>query len=552
MERREFLTLGVMLLPRLRPAGGKAEPAASVLHAAAFKHHVDFFNSMIDEGVVQHIPDAQAWEWLASNVPLFECPDSWFEQTWYYRWWSYRKHIKKTPQGFIITEFLRPVKHATDYNAISCALGHHISEGRWLHDQTCLDEYLLFWLRSGPSGGLQRLFHQYSGWAAHAAYERWLVTRDDRFLTELLDPLVLDYRKWEEERLLDSGLFWQYDVRDGMEESVSGSRTAKNARPTINSYMYGNARAIAIVAAMNGRHDQQREFESKAAELKKRVLGLLWDKKAAFFKPLLETGALADVREEIGFIPWMFGLPDAGKGYERAWSQLMDPEVFRAPFGPTTAERRHPGFRIALAGDDCQWNGPSWPFATTQTLKALANVLNDSRQNAVSKQDYFETLRTYTRSHRLRLQDGRVIPWIDENLDPLTGEWLARLIRIRKGRFDGRGDHYNHSSYCDLIITGLVGLRPRADDLIEVRPLLPPRTWDWFCLDRLRYHGRLLTILWDQTGLKYGRGKGLRVFADGRQICSSGDLVRVRGSLPGPGERETSHRWDSHPTSYGS
>jgi len=40
---------------------------------------------------------------------------------------------------------------------------------------------------------------------------------------------------------LTNGLFWQYDVRDGMEESISGSRTNKNLRPTINSYMFGNA-----------------------------------------------------------------------------------------------------------------------------------------------------------------------------------------------------------------------------------------------------------------------------------------------------------------------
>jgi len=39
----------------------------------------------------------------------------------------------------------------------------------------------------------------------------------------------------------------EYDVRDGMEESISGSRRAKNARPPLNSYMYGNAVVISIV-----------------------------------------------------------------------------------------------------------------------------------------------------------------------------------------------------------------------------------------------------------------------------------------------------------------
>jgi hypothetical protein len=159
-------------------------------------------------------------------------------------------------------------------------------------------------------------------------------------------------------------------------------------------------------------------------------------------------------------------------------------------------------------------------------------VLHDYRQDVVSKRDYFETLRIYTRSHRLTLEDGRVIPWIDENLDPFTGDWLARKIKIRKGRFDGRGDHYNHSTYCDLIITGLIGVRPRPDGQVEVHPLLPAGTWDWFCLDRVKYHERTLTVLWDRTGRKYGRGAGLRVFADGREVCRAEGLRPAQGRLP--------------------
>jgi hypothetical protein len=76
----------------------------------------------------------------------------------------------------------------------------------------------------------------------------------------------------------------------------------------------------------------------------------------------------------------------------------MDRRGFYAPFGPTTAEQRHPAFRIADGGDDCQWNGPSWPFSTTITLKAMANVLNNYRQTAIAKEDHFKTFQIYTRS----------------------------------------------------------------------------------------------------------------------------------------------------------
>lgn len=516
---------------------GAAPPAGrlAVLRADDFRHFVFDFNTIGPEDVVNAVPDAQAWDWLAANVPFFACPDSELERSYYYRWWAFRKHLKQTPKGWVITEFLRPVKHATDFNAISCAFGHHVAEGRWLRDRRYVEQYARFWLQGGPNGGVHPHDHDYSSWAAAALYERWLATGDRAFYTSLLASLVLDYRTWEAERLLPSGLFWQYDVRDGMESSVSGSRTAKNARPTINSYMYGNARAVAAAARLAGESALAAEFDAKAARLKNLVQEKLWDADAEFFKPLLSDGRLADVRELMGYTPWAFDLPDPVGPYQAAWRQLTDPQGFSAPFGPMTAERRHQGFRVADTGDDCQWNGPSWPFATTVTLKGLANALNaEPPPAAVSRDDYFAILDIYSRSQRLKRPDGRVVPWVDENLNPFTGEWQARAMKIKKGKFTGRGDHYNHSGFADLVITGLVGLRPRDDDVVVVNPLVPPGRWDWFCLDGVPYHDRTLTVVWDRTGNHFAVGQGLRLFADGREIAAAPGLQRLTARLDAP------------------
>lgn len=467
-----------------------------------------------------------AAEWLERNAPRFTCPDAEVERAWYYRWWSYRQHIEQTPQGYVITEFLRPVKHAGPYNTISCALGHHIAEGRWLRDARYLDEDIAYWLKTYPPH-----FHQYSGWTAWAVYQRWLADGRAAEATGLLDPLLKDYAQWVSDRQTPGGLFWQYDVRDGMEESASGSRRNKNLRPTINSYMYGNARAIAAIARLAGREELAKQFEAKADALRDLVEKELWNAGARFFEARLDTGQLAGVREEIGFTPWYFDLPRPGRGFEEAWRQLMDPQGFFAPYGPTTAEQRHPAYAIRDTGDNCQWNGPSWPFSTSITLTALANVLNGSPQRAVTAADYFRTFLIYTRSQKLRMADGREVPFVDENLHPQTGEWWARALAMKKGKFYARGDHYNHSTYNDLIITGVVGLRPRADDVVEVHPLVPPGRWGWFRLDRLPYHGRLLTIQWDQDGRHFGQGRGLRILADGRLVAHSDSLRRLTGRL---------------------
>jgi hypothetical protein len=500
------------------PDSSFGETRLRVLQPADDAHYVATFNAADDEAVVNLVPNAQAWAWIVANAPLWDCPSTLVEEIYYYRWWTYRKHIRQTPAGCVLTEFLTPVSHAGPFNTVACALGHHLAEGRWLRDQQFLDEYARFWFRSGEGGQPAAHFHKFSSWAGAALYERALATGDRQFAVDLLDDLVADYAEWEQERAGADGLFWQFDVRDGMEESISGSRTAKNVRPTINSYMVANARAIARIAEWAGRPELAEEFAQKADVLHARMIAALWDPEAKFFKVRREDGSLSDAREAIGFIPWMFGL--AGPEHAEAWAQLKDPAGFWAPCGITTAERRHGAFRTHGTGT-CEWDGAVWPFATSQTLRGLANVLRGPEQPYVTRRDYFEQLLTYARSEH---QDGKA--YIGEYLDETTGAWLITGPKEKRSR------HYNHSTFNDLVVTGLAGLVPRADDVVEVDPLVPTEAWDWFCLDGVPYHGRTLTILWDRTGERYQRGAGLAVWADGVEVARSPMLGRITGELP--------------------
>ncbi len=520
---------------RTPPSPPDREPA--VLKLGTLRDYVDSFNRRDHTHFGQAISNAATADWMAENVPLFECPDQELEEIYHFRWWTFRKHIKETPDGFVITEFLPQVGWSGKHNTISCPAGHHFREGRWIRNGRYLADYAVFWFRKGGSP------RSYSFWAADALYQHALAVGDFSLALDLLPDLVANYEAWETARLEPDGLFWQIDDRDGMEVSIGGSgHRGQGKRATINSYMYGDARAIAAIADRAGEPQIAVTYREKAARLKRLVLEKLWDDEAQFFKvlPRGEHAERVDVRELHGFTPWYFNLPGEGQGYEVAWRQLMDPQGFHAPFGPTVAEQRHPQFAVSYRGHECQWNGPSWPFATAVTLTALANVLNDYRQESVSSEDYFATLQIYTRSHRLKREDGTVVPWIDENLNPHTGDWIARtrLETWKDGTWDAgkggveRGKDYNHSTYCDLIITGLVGLRPRADETVEVHPLLPAGTWDHFCLDGVPYHGQLLTILYDETGEQYGRGRGLRILASGEEIGASATLGPLTAPLP--------------------
>ncbi|MDR1341479.1 MAG: hypothetical protein LBK58_15725 [Prevotellaceae bacterium] len=511
--------LSLLLASGIFPLYGQSRQSEEeIIPSSRIGEYVNRFNTTDSELTVQMIPNNKTADFMIENVPRFECPDKELEEIYYFRWWTFRKHIKQTPDGYIISEFLPSVPWAGKYNGISCAAMHHFNEGRWLRCAAgYLDSYAGYWLRGGGS------VRAYTFPVAHSLYSYYLTSGDDALIKEFLPDLIANFEAWEKEKFDKSrGVFWQNDGNDGMEVSVCGREMSLGYRVTINSCMIAEAKTIAAMAKRFG-HPSGDIFEKKAVSLQANMLQTLWDKDAQFFKviPKKDGAGLCDARELHGYTPWLYNLAD--EKYAAAWKFMMDSTHFYAPYGPTTVERCHPGFTVSYEGHECQWNGPSWPFSTSVTLTALTNLLNEQQQDYISKKDYFDLLKIFAKSHYLTKEDGTVVPWIDENLNPFTGDWIART-RLKtwengtwseaKGGVE-RGKDYNHSSFCDLVITGLAGIRPSEGNKLTVNPLIPADTWDYFCLEDVVYKGHKLTILYDKSGKKYKRGKGLRIFVDG-------------------------------------
>ncbi len=495
---------------------------------AKVQAYIERFNADDTEWYRNCYDNAAAWDFLRDRIPRFECPDTTLETVYYFRWWTFRKHLRETPHGFVVTEFLPEVPWSRAYNTINCPAMHHFREGRWLRDSRYLFDYQAFWLGDESSP------RQYSFPLATSLWEFFRVHGDFTPLAAALDRLTDNYRGWEAEYRTPGGLFRQTDNMDGMEVSIGGD----GWRATLNSYMYGDAVAIARIARLAGREELSREFSAKAETLRQLVLECLWDEEAAFFKVAREAEGyrLAAVRELHGFTPWYVELPPRGAGYERAWRELQDPRGFKAPYGPTTAEQRSPEFKLAYEGHECQWNGPSWPYATSVTLTALGNVLQDYPQSAVSAADFCEVLGGYARSHFRTLPDGRRVPWIDENLNPYTGEWISRtrLASWENGTWSEakggveRGKDYNHSTFNDLVIHDLVGLRPQAGGGLWCAPLLAAENWTYCALENVRIQGCDVSVYWDQDGSRYRQGRGLRIVCDGRLVARSETLEKLK------------------------
>jgi hypothetical protein len=152
----------------------------------------------------------------------------------------------------------------------------------------------------------------------------------------------------------------------------------------------------------------------------------------------------------------------------------------------------------------------------------------------VTKKDYFDLLLQYAKSHKRTNQKGETLNWIDENLNPFSGDWISRtrLKTWDNGTWSSerggeeRGKDYNHSGFCDLVISDLLGLKPQIDGSIKIQPLVP-ENWDWFCLDKVLSNGREIRVVWDKEGDHYNIGKGLMVFINDKIVTKSTSIQNL-------------------------
>ena len=196
----------------------------------------------------------------------------------------------------------------------------------------------------------------------------------------------------------------------------------------------------------------------------------------------------------------MFGIPP--KGREEAFDLLTSTDGFFTQYGLTTTEQTNKRF-LYSAKHECLWNGYIWPFATSQTLTALKNIAHSSDDKKY-KDMFCSLLSQYARMHKRTTEDGRTISWIDEVMDPRNGDWSSRTIlrdsgwSLIKGGYE-RGKDYNHSTFCDLVISGLLGVDVKEGE-ISVNPLVP-ESWNYFSLTGLKILGKEYDIIYSDKKL---------------------------------------------------
>jgi hypothetical protein len=502
------------------------DPSAGIAAARGSAEGID-----LDAVAQQRFGNDAAW--YRDRIPFFQSSDPLIDDVYYYRWQLVRAHQRDLGEsGYITTEFADDVGWQREpFASLNDATGFHLNELRWLNDRRFAADYIDY---MAGAGGNDRHFSDYM---ADSVWSWYLVDGDQAEAIRHLAAMQRLYDAWFDHFDWSKTLYWIEPLLDATEYTVSsidasggadGFRGGDAFRPSINAYMFANARALSRMTALAGDPAASADYAARAAAIKARVQDSLWNPMLQHFTDRYKVDNQhvrywepIRARELVGYVPWAFDLPDDDARYSAAWSHLLAADGFAGAAGLRTVE---PGYayymrqyRYLDRHPECQWNGPVWPYQTTQVLTGMINLLDHYTQATVTRADFLRLMRQYAQLH---YQGGRLD--LEEDYHPDTGKPIVGL---------DRSHHYFHSGFNDLILTGIVGIRPRADDVLEVNPLLPsPKasaTMRWFRAERVPYHGHLVSVTYDADGRKFGRGAGLRIAVDGEEVARRATLARV-------------------------
>ncbi len=503
--------------------------------------------------------------WFDANVPRFDCSDPWLTKLWYHRWYLVKKNHGNPRIGLTLEDTFSEGRWNSDwYSAtITYGAGHVLRETRWLRDPKFARNYFKGFARSQREDGLFRSFYvdgvarpdtdqgKYTEWITAAVLDVHRVHPDPDFLRDALPALEKNVAYWQTHEWDGDGLLvvddhwwtgmeWQpsffYKAGYRLGERRDG-RDVQNPvkRLDLTSYQYANVRALARIERALGHAGAAEAADALADKIKAAALAKMWDADTGFFYDLLPATdeKIKTAKTIAAFYPFYVGLPDAAQA--GAFFHLTNPAEFWTPHPAASTAVDSPAYAqekemMGRPVTGCYWNGPTWPHANALVASGLARSLREHGEEMHplgAKAALFDLVTSFGRA---QFEDGDFArPHTGEFYRGDTAAWLTPER------------DYLHSTWADLVITALVGLTPRDDDTLEIHPLLPGSSeggWSHFCLDDVPYHGRLLTLVWDdpaQLEDAYHDGdKGFTVYVDGRRFHHQTDLSPFALPLPDP------------------
>ncbi len=470
--------------------------------------------------------------WLVENVPAFSGPETITKIYWHRATDILKKNLFRVGDGRLKDWGIAEGRWTSSWfaNMISYGAGHQIREARWLRDPQYVRGIINTWCANERPDGIFPNYirpgeigtGQYTDWITSTVWDAYCVQPDRAALERWADALKKNVDGWlavydpDDDGLLmvDShwwtGMEWQpsFFYFNGFDKDKQDQHLE---RVDLTAYVYGDARNLARVLSTLGDDAGAEHYNGIADKIRDATCGTLWDDAHRFFYSVEpDAHKKAMVKEVVGVYPFYFSMFDGidGSQYTSAWRSILDPEQFWTPWPVASASKQCPAYSQDESFNEknvggCMWNGPTWPHANSMVLSAMAETLREYPSSPLRVADMYGLFRSYTEAQFYK--HDIQFPWTGEFYNGETGEW----------RTEQRD--YNHSTYIDILIADIAGLRPRADDMLELHPLVDPSMGP-FVVDGIRYHDHDVTIAWAPATdpLKTPDGiRGFRVYVDG-------------------------------------
>ncbi len=492
--------------------------------------------------------DVSFIEWFKAYVPGFECSSEDVEKLYYYRWYLVYKNLIY-PQ----IDCFQDACFYEGKDVISvpccCSAPMHLDEAKWLRDPAISQGYASSLLESQVEEGMEkgRFRDTYLNYFPAAIWNMYLVQKDPVLIDEYVDRIA-DFVNWESGALFvgeDDGLpivtgtwrtameyqpsFFEFtEPQWDHTKSAPFHKERETALKRIDEavFLYLNLQALQKMLELKGRPMEADRYQDKLVKLRENIISKMWDEDSRFFydlEPKSDAKAFSS-RSVVGFFP---GLADIlHEEHMAMYAYLGDPEEFYAEYPIPTVSKKCPAYapdnmwRIGPHASDndpykypCCWNGPSWHFSNSIALDGLGASIQQF-ENAKAYVDLFRDL--WNKWTRSQIQDeANNLLNTCESVNPETGVWNKEVY------------DYFHSYYNSILISRIAGIVPEESEIVRIRPL--DMGWDYFRLEHVPYHGKLLTISWRKRECKENASiaEGMTVMVDGKVAARSDCLTEV-------------------------
>ncbi len=227
---------------------------------------------------------------------------------------------------------------------------------------------------------------------------------------------------------------------------------------------------------------------------------------------LVPSGDEVQWKDQQNFVPFIEGVvPTDDPSYREALRYYADAAEY--PIMPFyTANQRDKG------------------FATAVGIPGSNNFSNIN--STLQAQLYASALRNYPSPYVTPGMYGSLLEWLTwvqyvggDNRLPNNNEFFFGW-NPQTQTFGRSGiDHNILGAYNFMIIDDIAGVRPRLDDTVELWPI--DVGWDHFAVNNLSYHGRDMTVVWNESGHYPGVPNGYSLYVDGNRVFTVDALAHV-------------------------